>query len=170
MVRVGVGWVQREGALGLDERLLQLTRVEQRRRQVVAGARVAFVNAERMAELNDRLVVLLRLREIDSVAVVRVDKEPSGFCVVWGHRKRHAKLGDRIGPAGQAGICVSHDASRPRRLFAHRVLRHEHLELANRLVIAFQVEQRDAEVISRAYIGAGAGAKERQRIFVAPQA
>ena len=55
-----------------------------------------------------------------------------------------------------AGICVSHDASRPRRLFAHRVLRDEHFELANRLVIALQVEQRDAEVISRAHIGAGA--------------
>ena len=104
------------------------------------------------------------------MAVVSVDKEPSGFCVVWRHRKRHAKLGDRIGPAGQAGICVSHDAPRPRRLFAHRVLCHEHLELTNRLVIAFQVEQRDAEVVSRANIGAGAGAKERQRIFVAAQA
>ena len=62
MVGVRICWAQREGALGLDERLLQLTRVEQRRRQVVAGGRVAFVEAERMAELNDRLVELLRSR------------------------------------------------------------------------------------------------------------
>ena len=72
-------------------------------------------------------------------------------------------------PLQLTAVRLRHDASRPRHLFAHRVIGDQIFERAYGFVVALQVVERDAEVVLRARVRAGTDTQVWQRLLITPK-